>query len=98
MIRLLLTLIFTLSIVSACFFLFTKTFYIWSINQARRRGLFPIGRKPTIDDVKRLLKMRERFLAITLYRDMYKLSLPQAQKEVDLLERNLEAHMNGDRE
>ena len=98
MIRLLLTLIFTSLIVGTCFYLFSRSFYIWSINQARRRGLYPVGRKPTIDDVKRLLKMRERFLAITLYREMYKLSFPQAQKEVDLLERNLEAHFNGDRE
>ena len=89
MIRLLLTFILTFILVGVILFVFTQTSYIWAINQARRRGIYPRG-KITLDHVKDLLRRDEFFLAICAYRSMYRINFRQAKKEVELLER----HMN----
>lgn len=90
MIRLLLIVLLTTILVSICLMLISRTSYLWSLNQIRRRGLLPTGRKPTIEDVKNLLLRGERVAAAETYRRIYKLSLRQAELEVDLLERNLQ--------
>ncbi len=77
---------------SACVFIFNRSSYIWLISQARRRGLLPPFDKASLEDVKELLRAGERNLAIRVYGQMYHLNLKQAEREVDLLERNLDKH------
>ena len=84
----------TTIIIAICFLFFSRTSYIWLMNQARWKGWFPLPRKATIEDVKDLLQRGEKFLAIKLYSEMYKLSFQQAELEVDLLERNLKSPHN----
>lgn len=90
--RILLTFVIATTILNICFFLFLKTSHIFKINQARRKGLYPSQRKPTMDDVKRLLRAGEKYLAIRMYSEIYRLNVHQSEKEVDLLERNLQHH------
>ncbi len=88
MVRFLLIVLLTIILLSICLLIFSRTSYIWSLNQSRRRGF--IGRRPTIEDVKNLLHKGERTAAIDAYRRIYRLSNRQAELEVDLLERNLQ--------
>ncbi len=90
--RYLITLLAAAAIFNICFFLFMRTSYSWMINQARRKGLLPNSNKPTLDDVKKLLRGGEKPLAVRIYSHLYRLDLNQAEREVDLLERNLQHH------
>lgn len=90
--RLLIALLVAATIFNLGFFLFMRTSYLWMTRQARRKGLLPASSKPTLDDVKKLLRNGEKFLAIRVYSHMYRLDLDQAEREVDLLERNLQHH------
>ena len=85
-----LKIIFIISIVlGVCFLVLEHTSYIWVINQARRKGIYPSRGKITLEDIKRLLQMGEKTLAIYAYREMYHLSLKQAKLEVEQLQRHM---------
>lgn len=88
--QILLTIFATIIVVGLCFLFFYRTSYIWLINHARRKGLYPPQRKAALEDVKHLLLSGERGMAVRVYSQMYKLSLKQAELEVDLLERSLQ--------
>ncbi len=75
-------------ITAVCFLVFWNTYWIWAVNQARREGKLP-GHKPTMFDVQRLLKEGEKEAAIRLYIQIFKVSLKQARKDVEELERSL---------
>ncbi|OGX08543.1 MAG: hypothetical protein A2Z88_06450 [Omnitrophica WOR_2 bacterium GWA2_47_8] len=75
--------------VALCATLLDRGFYIWLLSQARKKGLYPFN-KPTLDDVKELLRRGDKLLAIRLYGQIYRLNHKQAALEVDLLERNLD--------
>ena len=88
MLQIFLTILATLVIAGTFFLLFNRNFYSWLRNEIQRKGLHSSRR--TLEDVKHLLAKGERDMAIRTYSQMYKLSLRQAELEVDLLERNLQ--------
>ncbi len=80
----------SLAILMICFAVFMQTYWIWWINQARRRGLYPDKGKATMFDVRRLLIEGEKPLAIRLYAQIFKTNYRQAKKAVDELERSIQ--------
>ena len=66
-----------------------QVYFVWLLNQARRKGLYPYPGKATLFDVKRLLIMGEPMLAITVYREIYGVGFRDAKKAVEELEKSL---------
>lgn len=82
----------SLLILLLCFLIFSQTLWIWHLNQARRRGLYPSSREATLFDVKRLITAGEHVLAIRLYRQIYRgTSFKEAQKAVAEIEKGIKA-------
>ncbi len=80
----------SLLVLLICFLVFFRTFWIWHLNQARRKGLYPLNDRATLFDVKRLISSGEKILAIRLYREIYKgISLKGAQRAVEEIERSI---------
>jgi predicted Ser/Thr protein kinase len=56
------------------------------IQQAREKGLWPqVGEVPTLEHVKGLAQAGEKILAIKLYRQIHRVSLPEAKAAVEKL-------------
>ena len=77
-------------IITVCFLVFLRTYWIWSINQARRRGFYPQGGRPTMFDVRRLILKGEKELAVQVYREIFKSSYREAQRAIEDLERSIQ--------
>ncbi len=82
--------ILTFLIITACFIIFLSTYGIWSINQARRKGLYTHVGRPTMFDARRLILKGEKELAIRVYREIFKVNYSQAQKAVEDLEKSIQ--------
>ena len=81
-----------LLILLLCFFVLSQILWIWHLNQARRRGLYPSSGQATLFDVKRLIMAGESVLAIRLYREIYKrTNFKEAQKAVAQIEKGIKA-------
>ena len=78
-----------LLVLSICFMIFSQSYWIWFLNQARRRGLYPDPGKATLFDVKRLITKGEMLLAISVYQEIFGVSFKEAKKAVEDLEKNL---------
>ena len=76
-------------ILSLCFCILMQTYWIWSINQARRKGLYPQG-NPTMFDVRRLIIEGEKKLAVRLYAELFKTNSHEARKSVEELEKGIQ--------
>ncbi len=75
-----------------CFLILSQTLWIWHLNQARRRGLYPSSGEATLFDVKRLITAGENLLAVRLYRQIYKgTSFKDAQKAIAQIEKGIKA-------
>lgn len=75
-----------------CFLVFSQTLWIRHLNQARKRGLYPLSGEATLFDVKRLITAGENILAVRLYRQIYKgTSFKDAQKAVAQIEKGIKA-------
>lgn len=76
-------------IIVGCFYLLLTSRWIWSLNQGRRKGLYPDRDKATMFDVRGLLLKGEKDMAIQVYAELFKTSRPEAQKAVEELERSI---------
>lgn len=75
-----------------CFFVFSQILWIRHLNQAKKRGIYPLSARATLFDVKRLITAGENVLAIRLYRQIYKgTSFKEAQKAVVQIEKGIKA-------
>ena len=83
--------ILSLIIVGLCFLIFMNTYWIWSMNQARRRGLYPSKGKATMFDVRRLIIKGEKDLAVRVYAQIFKTNSRESKKAVEELERGIQA-------
>ena len=81
--------IVSILVLCVCFFILSQTCWIWFLNQARRKGLYPDPGKATLFDVRRLITQGEILLAISVYREIFGVSFKDAKKAVEELERNL---------
>ena len=82
--------IYVFVIVSMCFFVFSSSRWIWSVNQARRKGLYPNKGKPTMFDVRRLIQAGHKDLAIRLYCQIFSTHFKEAKKAIEELERSIQ--------
>lgn len=78
-----------LGVVVVCFYILVRTYWIWHLNHMRRQGFDLTGRKPTLFDVRELLKRGEKDLAVRIYRQVFKVDQKDAQAAVDALEKSL---------
>ena len=78
-------------ILFACFLIFWQTYWIWLLNQARRKGFYPYPGKATLFDVKRLITIGEILLAIRVYREIFRVSFKEAKNAVEEMEKSLKA-------
>ncbi len=81
--------ILALVIMGICFLIFMRTYWIWQLNQLRRRGLYPDKGKATLFDVRRLLINGEKEAALRVYCEIFGTSQKEAKKAVEDLEKNL---------
>ena len=77
-------------ILLVCFLVFLRTYWIWALNQARRRGLLPEKGKLTMFDVRRLTIKGEEELAIRVYCQIFKTSYKEGKKAVEELKRSIQ--------
>ena len=77
-------------ILSLCFCILMQTYWIWFINQARRKGLYPQRGKATMFDVRRLIIEGEKNLAIRIFAEIFKTSHKEAKKGVEELEKSIQ--------
>jgi len=59
------------------------------LNDARRRGKLPQRGKATMYDVRHLLMEGEKDLAISIYCEIFNVTIPKAKKDVEELQRSL---------
>ena len=69
--------------------IFVQTLWIWHINQARRKGLYPLNGRATLFDVKRLISVGEKALAIRAYQEIFGVKQKEAQKSVEEMEKSM---------
>ncbi len=70
-------------------FLFIQIcWYIW-IKQAREEGLYPEKGQATMFDVRNFIIEGEKDLAVRVYREIFKVSLSDAIKQVEALEKSI---------
>ena len=82
--------VLTFVILCLCFCVFMQTYWIWHINQARRRrGAFK-KENLTMFDVRRLIIEGEIETATVIYAEIFKVSSKEAKKAVKDLERNIQ--------
>lgn len=74
--------VYTFIVVAGCFYIFSHSRWIWALNQARRRGIFPERGKATMFDVRRLIIEGEIELAIEVYRWIYRTSRKKSREAV----------------
>lgn len=79
----------TLVVILICFFIFFQTYYIWSLNQARRKGKIKEKDTATMFDVRQLLQEGEREAAVELYARMFHISRKKALQDIEELERSM---------
>ena len=72
-----------------CFTVFFGLYWLWSVGPLVPRQKKPPVEKPTMFDVRRLLKEGQRDAAIRCYAQIFKVSSARARKDVDQLERSL---------
>lgn len=77
------TLLYTFIIIMVCWGIFSQTRWIWAINEARKKGIFPEKGRATMFDVRNLIIEGEYDLAIEVYRRLFKVSRRNARKAVD---------------
>ena len=82
--------VYTFIITSICFAFFLYARWLWSINQARRNGLYPDKGKATLFDVRRLILKKEKSLAIRVYSEIYGTSFKKAKKAVEEIEKSIQ--------
>lgn len=75
--------IYAFLVIAVCAFVISRSRWIWSLNAARRRGIFPEHGKATMFDVRRLIVEGEIELAIEVYRWIYRTNR-QASREAVL--------------
>ncbi len=80
----------TLGIIGLCFFLLSKSQWIFSLNHARRKGLIPKKDKATMFDVRRLLQHGERDAAIRVYCEIFECSKSESHKAIKDLEQSIQ--------
>lgn len=76
-------------IIIACFLIFSRSREVFSINQARKKGLYPQKGKATMWDVRHLITQGERELAIRVYREIFETNYKEAKKAVEELESSI---------
>jgi len=79
----------TFFIIISCFIIFFRYREVFSINQARKRGLYPKEGEATMWDVRRLITQGERELAIRVYREIFETNYKEAKKAVEELESSI---------
>ena len=84
-----LTFVLTIFVLTACFAVFARGCWMWSLYQARRRGKIPEQGKATLYDVRRLLQSGDKETAVRLYCEIFRVTPTQARKDVQALERSL---------
>ena len=72
-----------------CVRIFVKAFGLWTMRQARKRGMSPPFGQATLFDVKRLLMQGKDHLAVRVYRDIFQVSYIQAKEAVEELKNSL---------
>lgn len=77
------TLLYTFIIIVICWIVLSHTRWIWVINQARKKGIYPDKGKATMFDVRNLIIEGEFDLAVELYRRLFKTSRRNARKAVE---------------
>lgn len=77
--------LYLIMISSACVFIVVRSRWIWSLNQARKKGIFPEKGKATMFDVRRLIIEGEFDLAVEVYRWIFKTTRQKARVEVSEL-------------
>ena len=75
-------------VTAVCFFILCGAYWIWTINRFQNQGKGS-QRPPTMFDIRRLLQEGDRETATRLYVQIFKVSLKQARKDIEDLERNL---------
>lgn len=78
-------------VLCVCFYIFARSRFLWSINQARRNGLYPPKGKATMFDVRSLIIKSEKDLAIRLYCEIFNSSAREAKKAVEEIEKSIQA-------
>jgi hypothetical protein len=81
--------VMTFIIVLISFVIILKSRWIWDLNQARRKGLYPKSGRATLFDVQNMLKHNEKELAIRVYAEIFRTNYQDAKKAIDELERSL---------
>lgn len=89
--------LYIILILSACFFVFLRSRWIWSLKQARKKGIFPEKGKATMFDVRRLIIEGELDLAVEVYRWIFKTTRQKARIDVSELAESI-YHKNIDHE
>jgi len=77
-------------VICLCFYIFFKTYWVWYINYARKKGLYPPKGKATMFDVRDLIMRGERELAVRLYCEIFSTNYKAAKKAVGDLEKNIQ--------
>ncbi len=81
----------TFLILMVCFYILWNICWLWSVNRAKRKSLFPAKGKATLFDVRTLIIQGEKDLAIQLYCEIFRSTRRVAKKAVDELEKNIQA-------
>lgn len=77
------TLLYTFVIILICWLVLSQTRWIWAVNQARKKGIYPEKGKATMFDVRSLIIEGEYDLAVELYRRLFRTSRRNARKAVE---------------
>ena len=72
-----------------CFAVLAFLYWLWAFRPVRPKEN-PSSQKPTMFDVRRLLKEGKKEDAVGVYAKLFKVSAKQARKDVEELERSLE--------
>lgn len=75
-------------IAAVCFLMLCGMYWIWINNKVPRKAKTRRG-QATMFDVRRLLQEGDRDAAVRLYIQIFKVSIKQARKDIEDLERNL---------
>jgi len=69
---------------------FFRSRWMWSVNQARRKGLYPKEGKAKKFDVRQLIIKGEQDLAVEVYRQLFLTNRREAQKAVEDLAKRIQ--------
>ena len=83
------TILYAILIISICFAICAQTYWIWVLRRERRAARLPDKSKPTMFDVRRLLREGEKDAAIRLYCQIFNVASKKARKDIEELERSL---------